>query len=147
MTEGTRAGRPALITAAIWLSVVANVASVVVGLTGLFINPPLANGRQVPMWAMETTVVLAVALAAFDLLLLWLMARRRRWAYIVYLVLTLLGILNLPVSARHALTANLATSLNFVIHGAAQVIVVILLLTTSSRAWFAAPSASELRAT
>ena len=145
VTEGSTGDRPTLVTAAIWLSVVATVTSVVVGLTRLFITPPpQVDGRQVSHWAMEATAVLVVTFAAFNLMLLWLMTHRQRWAYIVYLVLVLPGIATLPFTARHELTASVPTSLYFVVHTVVEIVSVVLLLTASSRVWFAAPTPSDL---
>ena len=146
MAEGPELRRPVLVTAALWILAVAMVAGVTVGLTRSFLHPPEVHGRRVSSTVTEVTAVLQLAVLVFQLVLLWLMARRRRWAYIVYLVLTLLGLLSLPITALHELTAGLAASLYFVLHGAAVLGGVVLLLTAKSRSWFAGQPLPELRA-
>lgn len=117
--------RPRPVSAALLLLI----ASWCVGLIFLLVSPPTANEQT------ATRIVVIVAEAAYAGLIAAL-AYRRRWAYVVYLVLAVLTLPYAWSGARRSFDLGPWRAANYVIGQAVVIAVVVLLLRRPAREWY-----------
>jgi hypothetical protein len=136
--EGQRAKRPIgprplPVTIAVWLNVVALVAGgIIAGVSSFSVTQP-AGAHQVSPWLILAFYLVVLALMSG---LLAALAFGRRWAWWLWLVMSVLGLTTLWSDLQHALEQGGLAAARFVLFSTLNVIALVLLLLPSSREWY-----------
>lgn len=131
--DATAGPRPPAVTVALWLLGSGAALNLIIYLArGSRVSTTRA-GAETSFWATVLVLLLGLGL---EVGLLAALAYRRRWAYIAFLVLSLLYLPFLWSDARSQLDRGAADFLWFVVTTALQAIALVLLLRRPAREWF-----------